>query len=489
VRDGCPPAVSSAPSGQAIFAFTRDLRLTDHAGLATAAKFGQVVPVLVVDPASAQRLRRSPRRAAFYCAAVAALAALLRARGANLIVRRGASGPILRSLARAAGAGAVGWSIAYDAKSLRAGRDLQSTLEEAGLRALPVHDAPVVPPEDSAPVHRQGDGYRAFVPYQARWRTFVPAVYAGDVSFADRGIASEPLPQPEEFGSDARCERPVSEAAAALATARFLELSGLAYASGRNVPAADATSHLSADLAFGTIAARSVVRAVHDRARDPFLLTEEKASLRLFLRAFAQRDFFLQLAWFTEELGDRPLQSKMRAFAFARSHPALDAWRGGRTGFPIVDAGIRELHATGAMHPRVRAIAASFLCFDLGVDWRVGRDEWDRWLIEDTPALATANWQWIAGVGADLAAYPRIYNPLKQARRFDPAATYIRRWIPELALQPDSAILDPYARRATRQLGFDLFGPQQYPLPVLDHETAARDFLARYSREIRSASA
>jgi deoxyribodipyrimidine photo-lyase len=227
------------------------------------------------------------------------------------------------------------------------------------------------------------------------------------------------------------------------------------------------------------------VRAVHERARDPFLLTEEKISLRLFLRAFAQRDFFLQLAWYTEALGDAPLQPKMRAFRFARTHPLLGAWQAGRTGYPLVDAGIRELRATGWMHPRVRAIAASFLCFDLGVDWRVGRDEWDRWLIEDDPALATGNWQWIAGVGADLAAYPRVYNPVKQARRFDPAATYVRRWIPELTLQPDRAILDPSARRIERQLGFDLFGPQQYPPPVLDHERAARAFLARYSREVR----
>jgi len=481
--------VSPEPAGCAIFAFTRDLRLNDHAGLAAAARFSAVVPVLVVDPASADRLRRSPRRAAFYCAAVAALADSLRMRGAQLIVRRGQRGPILRGLARKVSAAAVIWTLGYDAKSLRADRDLQSALEEAGLRALPVHDAPVVPPEESAAAHRQTDVYRAFVPYFARWRAFVPAAYPAAASFADLGVESEPLPQPGEFGSAAHCERAVSEAAAAAASARFLEFSVLGYAGARNVPAAEATSHLSADLAFGTIAARTIVRAIHERARDPFLLTEEKMSLRLFLRAFAQRDFFLQLAWYTEDLGERPLQPKMRAFRFARTHPQLDAWRSGRTGFPIVDAGVRELHATGWMHPRVRAIAASFLCFDLGVDWRVGRDEWDRWLVEDTPALATGNWQWIAGVGADLAAHPRIYNPLKQARRFDPAATYIRRWIPELALQPDDAILDPYARRAARQLGFDLFGPQQYPAPVLDHEAAAREFLTRYGREVRAASA
>jgi deoxyribodipyrimidine photo-lyase len=481
--------VNPEPGGRAIFAFTYDLRLHDHAGLSAASRCGEIVPVHIIDPASADRLSRSPRRAAFYCAAVGALAESLRAQGARLIVRRGQPGPILRALARSAGAEAVVWATGYDAKGVRAGRALQSTLEEAGLRALSVHDAPVIPPEESAAAHRDGDGYRAFVPYYARWRSLEPAAYSGSPRFAALDAQSEPLPQPAEFGADTCAERVVSEAAAAAACARFLEVTVLAYAAGRNVPAADATSHLSADLAFGTLAARTVVRAVRERSRDPFLLTEEKAALRLFLRAFAQRDFFLQLAWFTEDLGERPLQPKMRGFRFARTHPQLEAWRSGRTGFPIVDAGIRQLHATGWMQPRVRAIAASFLCFDLGVDWRVGRDEWDRWLIEDAPALATGNWQWVAGVGADLAAYPRIYNPLKAARRFDPATAYVRRWIPELALQPDDAILDPYARRAARQLGFDLFGPQQYPAPVLEHERAAREFLARYAREVRAASA
>jgi deoxyribodipyrimidine photo-lyase len=487
LRPGNRPAPEAG--GRAIFAFTHDLRLSDHAGLSAAARLGDVVPVLIVDPALVERLGRSPRRAAFFCAAVAALADSLLARGARLIVRRGQPGPTLRALARSAGAGAVVWTTGYDAKSVRAGRAVQSMLEEAGLRAVSVHDAPVIPPEESAAAHRDGDGYRAFVPYHARWRTLEPAAYAGAPRFAALDAHSEALPQPAEFGADARCDRPVSEAAAAAACARFLEVKALAYAAGRNAPAADATSQLAADLAFGTIAARTVVRAVRERARDPFLLTEEKAALRLILRSFAQRDFFLQLAWFTEELGETPLQPKMRGFRFARTHPQLEAWRSGGTGFPIVDAGIRQLHATGWMHPRVRAIAASFLCFDLGVDWRVGRDEWNRWLIEDAPALATGNWQWIAGVGADLAAYPRIYNPLKAARRFDPAATFIRRWIPELALQPDDAILDPYGRRSARQLGLDLFGPQHYPAPILDHEKAARDFLARYSREIRTASA
>ena len=151
----------------------------------------------------------------------------------------------------------------------------------------------------------------------------------------------------------------------------------------------------------------------------------------------------------------------MRGFQFARSHPALDAWRGGNTGFPLVDAGIRQLHETGWMHPHVRAVAASFLCFDLGVDWRVGRDEWDRWLIEDDPALATGNWQWIAGVGADMAQYPRIYNPERQRRRYDPDRRYVRRWIRELEHVPLAVWHGPRADAA--QLPLALFPPDRYP--------------------------
>lgn len=471
---------------RAVFAFTRDLRLNDHAGLAAAARHGVVVPVHVIDPVSAARLRRSPRRAAYYCAAIRALDASLRARGSALIVRRGNAGPVLRALARALGAGVVAWSCGYDAKTIRRDRDLQSTLEEAGLRALPMHDGPAIPPEDAAAAHSRGDGYRAFVPYHARWRTLLPPQDAGSASFAAVEIASEALPIPEEFGSQAPLPGDAGEDAARAKLRTFLQSAVLQYGVARNVPAARETSRLSAELSFGTIAAREVVRSACERAADPFLLAEERASLRLYLRALAERDFFLQLAWYNESLAEEPLQPKMRRFAFARTHPHLDAWRSGRTGFALVDAGIRELRATGWMHPRVRAIAAAFLCFDLGVDWRIGRDEWDVYLVEDDPALAAGNWQWIASVGADLAAYPRIYNPVKQARRFDPAAEYIRTWIPELAGQPDVAILDPGLGGREQQLPLPLFGTRSYPPPVLDHETAARAFLERYAREVRT---
>jgi len=470
---------------RAIFHFTRDLRLEDHAGLAQAASRGEVIPVLVIDPGLTARLRRSPRRAAYYCDAVRALDGALRAREAQLIVRRGNAATILRGLARATGATSVFWSASFDALGARADRDVQAGLEEAGLSATAVQDAPAVPPEEtSAQREADGDGYRSFTAYLQAWRARSPQPLATQPQLATPEIASEGLPIAGEFGSNVETLGELDENAVRAQLEGFLESPVLQYGLARNVPSAGPTSRLSAHLSFGLISARTVVAAVRERADDPFLLAEERISLGLFERSLAQRDFFLQLAHFYDTIEEAPLQEKMRRFVFAKTHAALDAWRSGRTGYPLVDAGMRQLRATGWMHPRLRAIAASFLCFDLGVDWRVGRDEWDRYLIEDDPALASGNWQWIAGVGADLAAYPRIYNPIKQARRFDPTGAYVRTWISELAARPDYAILDPGAAERTGQIELPLFGDSAYPAPVVDHELAAREFLERYKKEV-----
>lgn len=455
-----------------IYRFVRDLRLDDHAGLAAAAAQGEVLPVLVIDRDLETRLAASPRRADFYFAAVAALDRSLRERGSHLVVRRGPAGSTLKQLARATDAAGVAWSANYDAAGVRHDERLQSELEEAGLRALAVHDAAAIPPEETAAARPSGgNGYRAFVPYFEIWKSLNVATYEAPLllRFASTDLQSEPVPE-----SQSRAGSNVAHDV----LDRFLDESAMQYAVAMNVPSDERTSHLSPHLSFGTISARTVVRRAVARLDDPFLLSEERASLRLFLRAVAMRDFFLQLSWFHPETEKVALQEKMRDFRFAKTHPALDAWREGTTGFPLVDAGIRQLRETGWMHPHVRAVAASFLCFDLGVDWRVGCDEWERWTIEDDPSLAVGNWQWIAGVGADMAQYPRIYNPDKQRRRFDPTGAYVKRWVRELANVPMSAM--ERSRSDASQLSFELFTHDAYPQPVFDHDAAARSFLARY---------
>ncbi len=468
-------------SERVLYRFTRDLRLEDHAGLAQAASVGEVVPVLVIDRLLESRLTRSPRRAAFFCDAVASLDEALRERGSRLLVRRGTPSSVLKNIARACGASGVVWSAGYDGETARSDERVQSDLEEAGLRATIVHDAPAVPPEETAAVRASaGNGYRAFAPYFDVWRTCELSSYEAPLllRFASTELQSEALPQAHDFGATDRTM--LSGSALARETLeKFLSESAVQYAVAVNVPSDDRTSHLSAHLSFGTISARTVVKATRARFDDPFLLAEERASLRLFLRSIAQRDFFLQLGFFHPEVDEKPLQERMATFKFARKHEALDAWHGGNTGYPLVDAGIRQLHETGWMHPHVRPVVASFLCFDLGVDWRIGRDEWDRWLIEDDLAIASGNWQWIAGVGADLVQFPRIYNPEKQRRRYDPTGAYVKRWVKELAHVPAGA-LRASNDSAEEQMTLPLFASESYARPVVDHERAARDFLTKY---------
>ncbi len=335
-----------------------------------------------------------------------------------------------------------------------------------------MHDAPAVGPDEIA--GGPATGYRAFQPYFERWRSLPIASYDRPIllRFASSESESEALPFGEEFGVTGDAGN-VAPGRALERLQAFLDGAARMYATGRYLPSTDGTSRLSAHLSFGTLALRTVVRATQRCLDNPFLLNEERRSLRLFLRSLALRDFFMQLAWFHPETDETALQVRMREFTFAQRHPHLDAWREGRTGFPLVDAGMRQLRETGWMHPHVRSVAASFLCFDLGVDWRVGRDVWERRSIDDDAAIANGNWQWIAGIGADLVQHPRIYNPRRQQLLFDPHGEYVRRWIPELAHAPFHDVRE-------RVPMLPLYDEASYPSPVVDHAREARAFLQRY---------
>jgi deoxyribodipyrimidine photo-lyase len=177
---------------------------------------------------------------------------------------------------------------------------------------------------------------------------------------------------------------------------------------------------------------------------------------------------------------DEALQEKMRSFPWSDDRAHLEAWREGRTGYPLVDAAMRQLRSQGLVHQRAAICAASFCCFDLGLDWRLGRRVWmDEYLAADD-ALCDGNWQWLAGVGSDQAAYPRIYNPEKQARQYDAQAVYVRRWIPELRKLPTAAALAPWRVDRQHQIELGFFTPGQYPQRIVEHERAARELLERY---------
>ncbi len=438
------------------------------------------MPALVLDSPGDPRPARSARRTAFHASAIASLDRDVRLRGTQLVVRRGALETTILALAREAGATTITWCSAYDARSVARDGALRSILESAGFKVAIVHDAPAVAPEATAALRADGDdrGYRAFAAYEAVWAHVAREPVADRVVFAAHDLVSDTSWRPNA-GEDCGDESPDPTIALA-AFDRYLACPVLGYPSAHAIPAGEPTARVSAALSFGVLSARTLLARIDVRARDPFLLTEEKLALSAFARALIRRDFFLQLAWYFDVVEDAALQPRMRDFPFALDHPAFAAWCAGTTGYPLVDAGIRQLHATGWMHPRVRAVAASFCAFDLGIDWRVGRDVWDAHLVEDDGALATGNWQWIAGVGADLAQVPRIYNPRKQLREIDSLGTYVRRWLPELAHVNDADVFDTTALRDRSQLRLNLVA-NSYPTPVVDHDRAARAFLATYA--------
>ena len=307
-----------------------------------------------------------------------------------------------------------------------------------------------------------GTPYRVFTPYYRTWgRTPI-----------------EPWPQPGEatVTGHRRIKIPKMQSprmhAGALGALnrmqRFLEIVD-SYEEDRNRPDLDHTSHLSADLKFGTVAARTVAEQV-GTATD---------GRKAFVRQLAWRDFYAQVLFHAPYTTDHAFRQELSSIVWADDDRAVRAWKDGRTGYPIVDAGMRQLRAEGWIHGRVRMIAASFLVKDLGVDWRIGERHFRRLLIDADTAQNVGNWQWVAGTGADAAPYFRIMNPVAQSRRFDPGGAYIRRYVRELAALDGPAIHAPWERPLETAAAGVTLG-EDYPYPMIDHAEAREVTLRRF---------
>ncbi|HCR66218.1 MAG TPA: deoxyribodipyrimidine photolyase, partial [Oceanicaulis sp.] len=266
------------------------------------------------------------------------------------------------------------------------------------------------------------------------------------------------------------------EAAAHGRLGQFLQHSVTAYSDRRNLPAEHGTSKLSPHLHFGEISPRQVWHAVKrsDHAQSEGADT--------YLSEIAWREFSYNLLYHFPDLPEANFQSKFDGFEWTGQEKDLEAWRRGRTGYPIVDAGMRELWATGWMHNRVRMIVASFLIKDLMIDWREGEAWfWDT-LVDADLSSNSASWQWTAGSGADAAPYFRVFNPVGQSEKFDPDGDYLRMWLPELTKLPNKAIHAPWMADASvlRQAGVSL--GETYPEPIVDHGEARKRALAAFEK-------
>jgi deoxyribodipyrimidine photo-lyase len=437
----------------------RDLRLADQPALAAAVARGPVVPVFVVDP----RLHgRAERRDGWIAAALASLDADLRRRGARLVVRRGEPAAELIRVAREAGASRVWWNRDHTPYARQRDLAVDAACRAAGLEPRAFGDATLVEPGDVTPA--RGGFYTVFTPFYRAWlaRDRVPPAPAPGRLATLAALDTLPLPEPTGGGLPA-----AGEAAARAALGAFVEGPLAAYHEARDRLDLESTSRLSYHLRVGAISPRQVYAAVT-------AVAERSAALRraaeAFVRQLAWRDFFVQILWHAPGTRRLPLRPPDVAVPWRRDAEGLAAWQEGRTGYPVVDAAMRQLVTTGFLPNRARLVVASFLVKHLLIDWHEGDRWFMRQLLDGDPALNGGNWQWVASVGADAMPAFRVFNPVTQGKRFDPAGDYVRRWVPELAMLPGARVHAPW----------EVGGAPGYPPPIVEHGEARRRALAAF---------
>jgi deoxyribodipyrimidine photo-lyase len=447
---------------RAIVWFRRDLSLVDNLAWAAATTdHREVVPVHVLD----RRLvdAAGPFRRRQHLAFVGALAAQLRGAGGDLTIVPGDPVDAIGQLARDNGCDTVVWN--RDVTRYAQARDaaVEQQLRGAGIGVEHEWSTLVHPP--GSITTGSGHVHRVFGAFHRRWRELpIPGVAtAGDA----RVLAVEGDPLPDLDGDAPLAPEPAAVRARVDAWLRRVD----AYADEHDRPDRDATSHLSADLRFGTLSPRELVRRVGHA-------TPGRSA---FVRQLAWRDWFAHLFHERPHLVDRAQQPMYDAIEWRNDAADVAAWKEGRTGYPIVDAGMRELAATGWMHNRVRMITASFLVKDLLVDWRVGERHFRHMLIDGDVPQNAGNWQWVAGTGPDAAPYFRVLNPLTQAERFDPDGDYVRRWVPALARLPGPTVHAPWKLGPLDRAAAGVVLGDTYPEPIVDHAAARERAIAAYA--------
>jgi deoxyribodipyrimidine photo-lyase len=479
------------PSRPTIVLFHRNLRLADNVALSAALEADRpVIPVYCLDDDGLAPFQAGAASRWWLHHSLVALDAGLRRRGSRLVIRRGATVDTVVALIGETNAAAVHVARGYEPAARRIERALRAACTGLGVELRRYSGEALFEPERIR--SQSGEPYRVFTPF---WR-----------ACGDAPPPAEPLPAPDEFrgprrwpSSDAIDQwallpkapdwagglreswRP-GEAEAAARLAAFLEHDVVRYASDRDRPDLPATSRLSPHLHFGEISPRQCWHAVR-RARDSS--SEASKGHDAFVREIGWREFSLHLLFHWPHIVDAPFRSEFARFAssgdaVANAHN-FAAWKRGLTGYPIVDAGMRELWHTGWMHNRVRMIVASFLCKHLLLPWQDGaRWFWDT-LVDANVASNQASWQWVAGCGADAAPYFRVFNPVLQGAKFDRDGSYVRRYVHELAALDTSYIHAPWLAppAALRDAGVEL--GRTYPRPLVDHAAARARALAAYA--------
>ncbi|MDX1484860.1 MAG: deoxyribodipyrimidine photo-lyase [Alphaproteobacteria bacterium] len=473
-----------------IFWFRQDLRLEDNPALRAAAKTGRpLVAIYILDEGTAGAWPMGGASRWWLHRSLAALRDDLQGRGVGLVLRRGDGAEILPALATELGARGVYFTRAYEPAAAAKENSVAEKLSESGVEAHRFGGALLFEPD--AITTKAGEPFKVFTPfYKACLAETVPQpvrgvpelhpcdARPGGDSLEDWGL----LPTAPDWSGGLRESWTPGEAGAKDRLETFLMDALETYPEGRDRPGDQATSRLSPHLHFGEISPRALWHRVdmQAKAREPSLAGAASA----YLRELVWREFSYHLLFHFPDLPEAPFRPQFADFPWLNDRDALAAWQRGRTGYPLVDAGMRELWHRGWMHNRVRMVTASFLVKHLLIPWQEGeRWFWDT-LVDADLANNAASWQWVAGCGADAAPYFRIFNPVLQGQKFDPDGRYVRDWVPELAALPDKFIHCPWEAPADllRENGIRL--GHDYPEPIVEHAFARARALEKLN-EIR----
>jgi deoxyribodipyrimidine photo-lyase len=459
--------------------FRRDLRLHDNEALFHAvAEAERVVPVFVLSDAILRRPDMGTRRVQFLCESLADLDANLRARGAGLVIRRGDAVETIVALVRESGAEAVYFQA--DTEPYGRERDLRAVtaLASIGVSTQEFSGATVVPPDRV--LSQAGSPYVVYTPYARAWQAEpIGEPLPAPARIASVTLPSLPLPAPADLGIKVVGASPRGgEDAGRERLATFIARGLAAYAEQRDFPGVDGTSRLSAHLTCGTVSAREVLWRVRLAAAS--CGPEMTASAIRFAGELAWRDFYTQILCHHPRVEKESFDTRYEALIWEDDPVLIDAWRLGRTGYPIVDAAMRQLCQEGWMHNRTRMIAASFLTKDLLVDWRIGERHFMQQLVDGDLASNNGGWQWAASTGTDAQPFFRVFNPVAQGRRFDPTGDYVRRYVPELRSIPDRFIHSPWEMPVVLQQDLGVVVAKDYAAPIVHHNERRLRAIATY---------
>ena len=467
--------------------FREDLRISDNPALAAAADTGAAVICLYIRETGLAGARPLGGAARWWLnQSLQALSASLEGLGGRLVLKTGNAMEVLSALVTETGAKSVFWTRRYGEAEKTADAAVKAALKETGINVQSFNGRLLMEPW--ALKTGSGGYYRVFTPF---WRAMQSAYSAppalpapkrlGRIEAAGETLAGWDLhPRgPDWSGGLADAWSP-GEAGALARLAEFLDGPVNGYAETRNRPDLPcSTSRLSAHLRFGEIGPAQVWRAVKSGVEARRI--DERASL-VFLSEIAWREFSHVLLHFNPELAHKNYNPNFDRMPWLTNADALGAWQTGQTGYPVVDAGMRQLWQTGWMHNRVRMIVASFLTKHLLLPWQAGeRWFWDT-LVDADPAVNAASWQWTAGSGADAAPYFRVFNPITQGSRFDETGAYVRRWCPELSRVPDKFLHAPFEAPVGILKTAGVVLGKTYPKPIVDHSAARQRALDAYKQ-------